>query len=287
VQNNVFYTNKTLHVRGKLVDLQTPRVMGILNLTPDSFYDGGKFTDEKSILTHVENMLRDGATFIDIGGYSSRPGAIHISEADEMNRVLPAIQSISKKFPEALLCIDTFRASVARRAIESGACIINDISGGELDPLMFNTVADLGVPYILMHMRGTPQTMTTLTQYDNLLHDIVIYFQKKISQLQNLGVKDIVIDPGFGFAKTADQSYQILENLDYLQILGMPILAGLSRKSMIWKKLGTTPEGALNGTTVLNTVALLRGASILRVHDVKEAHECLLLTRSPGLGKQV
>ena len=287
MQNNVFYTNKTLHVRGKLVDLQTPRVMGILNLTPDSFYDGGKFTDEKSILTHVENMLRDGATFIDIGGYSSRPGAIHISEADEMNRVLPAIQSISKKFPEALLCIDTFRASVARRAIESGACIINDISGGELDPLMFNTVADLGVPYILMHMRGTPQTMTTLTQYDNLLHDIVIYFQKKISQLQNLGVKDIVIDPGFGFAKTADQSYQILENLDYLQILGMPILAGLSRKSMIWKKLGTTPEGALNGTTVLNTVALLRGASILRVHDVKEAHECLLLTRSPGLGKQV
>lgn len=286
MQNNAFYTNKTLNVRGRLVDLSTPRVMAILNVTPDSFYDGGKFTDEQSILERVEKILAEGATFIDIGGYSSRPGAAHIPEEEELQRVLPVISLISRTFPEAMLCIDTFRSSVARKAVENGAVIVNDISGGEMDPQMFATVAALKVPYILMHMKGTPQTMTTLTQYDNLLHDIMGYFHKKISQLHALGIQDIVVDPGFGFAKTPEQSYEILNHLDYFQILGKPILAGLSRKSMIWKKLGTTPEGARNGTTALNTVALLKGASILRVHDVKEAIECIALIASPGAGQK-
>ena len=277
MQNNVFYTNKTLNVRGKLLDLSTPKVMGILNVTPDSFYDGGKFTGEKPVLDQVKKMLDEGASFIDVGGYSSRPGAAEISEEEEAVRVVPTIQFIIKNFPQCIISIDTFRSSTAIKAVEAGASIINDISGGEQDPRMFETVVSLDVPYILMHMRGTARTMTTLTAYSNLLKDITDYFHTKIHRLHQLGAKDIIIDPGFGFAKTAEQSFELLHHLDYFKILGQPILAGISRKSMIWKTLQTTTEGALNGTTALNTVALLKGASILRVHDVKEAVECIHL----------
>ena len=277
MQNNVFYTNKTLNVRGTLLDLSTPKVMGILNVTPDSFYDGGKFTGEEHLLNQVKKMLDEGASFIDVGGYSSRPGAADIAEEEEAARVVPAIQLITKHFPQCIISIDTFRSSIAIKSVEAGASIINDISGGEQDPRMFKTVVSLKVPYILMHMRGTPQTMTTQTAYSNLLKDITDYFHAKIHQLHQLGAKDIIIDPGFGFAKTADQSFELLHHLDYFKILGHPILAGISRKSMIWKTLNTTTEGALNGTTALNTVALLKGASILRVHEVKEAVECINL----------
>ena len=277
MQNNVFYTNKTLNVRGTLLDLSTPKVMGILNVTPDSFYDGGKFTGEKPVLNQVKKMLDEGASFIDVGGYSSRPGAAEISEEEEAVRVVPTIQFIIKHFPQCIISIDTFRSSTAIKAVEAGASIINDISGGEQDPRMFETVASLDVPYILMHMRGTARTMTTLTAYSNLLKDITDYFHTKIYRLHQLGAKDIIIDPGFGFAKTAEQSFELLHHLDYFKILGQPILAGISRKSMIWKTLNTSTEGALNGTTALNAVALMKGASILRVHDVKEAVECIRL----------
>lgn len=277
MQNNVFYINKTLNIGGRLLDLGTPRVMGILNVTPDSFYDGGKFTDEKSVLEHVKKMLDEGADIIDIGGYSSRPGATDITEGEEGERVVPVIQLILKNYPDAIISIDTFRSSIAKKAVAAGAMIINDISGGEQDPLMFETVACLNVPYILMHMRGTSKTMTKLTEYKDLIKDITDYFNKKIYQLRQLGVKDIVIDPGFGFAKTAEQNFELLHHLDYFKIMGVPILAGLSRKSMIWRTLNQAPEDALAGTTALNTAALLKGASILRVHDVKEAVACIKL----------
>ena len=277
MQNNGFYTNNTLNLGGRLLNLNTPGVMGILNVTPDSFYDGNKFTHTKSVLLHVKNMVEDGADLIDVGGYSSRPGAENISEHEEISRVEEVIRTIVKEFPNVPLSIDTFRASVARRAIEAGASMINDISGGEQDQAMFETVAELQVPYILMHMKGTPRTMTTLTNYENILKEITNYFQSKISQLHQKGVKDIIIDPGFGFAKNATQNFELLRHLDYFKILGKPILAGLSRKSMIWRTLETDPEGALNGTTALNTLALLKGASLLRVHDVKEARECIKL----------
>ena len=277
MQNNVFYTNKTLNVRGKLLDLSTPKIMGILNVTPDSFYDGGRFMDEEPILDQVKKMLDEGASLIDVGGYSSQPGASDISEEEETARVVPTIKLITKHFPQCIISIDTFRSSIAIKSVEAGASIINDISGGEQDPRMFKAVVSLNVPYILMHMRGTPQTMSTQTGYGNLLKDITDYFHSKIHQLHQLGAKDIIIDPGFGFAKTADQNFELLHHLDYFKILGHPILAGISRKSMIWKTLNTTTEGALNGTTTLNTVALLKGASILRVHDVKEAVDCTRL----------
>ncbi len=277
MQNNVFYTNKTLNVSGKLIDLRSPAVMGILNVTPDSFYDGGKFTVLDNIRSHVNDMLKEGAMFIDVGGYSSRPGAIDISEKEESERVLPVLELIVKEFPHALVSIDTFRSTIAKHAIEAGASIINDISGGDLDEKMFETVASLKVPYILMHMRGTPQTMKGLTQYDDLIKEMTLYFQEKIQTLHQIGVTDVIVDPGFGFAKTIEQSFEILRHLDAFQVLGKPILAGLSRKSMIWKTLGTDAKGALNGTTALNSIALLKGANILRVHDVKEAVECARL----------
>jgi dihydropteroate synthase len=277
MQSKIFSVNKTLNAGGKLIDLAQPKVMGILNLTPDSFYDGKKFNDEKAILTQVEKMLGEGADFIDVGGYSTRPGAEEISVDEELRRVLPAIKSILKNFPEAIISIDTFRSQVAKEAMEVGAVMVNDVSGGGLDEKMFSTVASLQVPYILMHMRGNPQTMTQQTNYDNLIKEVIDYFHSKIFQLQNLGVKDIVIDPGFGFAKTAEQNFEILNKLDQLQILGKPILVGISRKSMIWKTLKTNAQEALNGTTALNTIALLKGASILRVHDVREAKETILL----------
>ncbi len=224
-------------------------------------------------------MLEQGATFIDIGGYSSRPGASQVPEEEEKQRVMQVIATVAKHFPKVFLTVDTFRASVAREAVAAGASMINDITGGEGDVAMFATVAELNVPYVLMHMRGTPQTMTTLTKYDDLLVDIIDYFQKKLSVLRSYQVKDILLDPGFGFAKTADQSYRLLSHLDAFRMLGLPVLVGLSRKSMIYRTLATGPEEALNGTTVLNTVALMKGASILRVHDVREAVEAIQLVK--------
>lgn len=277
MQSKIFSVNKTLNAGGKLIDFSEPKVMGILNVTPDSFYDGFRYTDESAILKQAEKMIAEGADFIDVGGYSTRPGAEDISAETELERVLPAVEIILRKFPQATLSIDTFRSSVAKRAVESGALLINDISGGEYDNEMFSTVAALNVPYLLMHMKGTPQTMARLTSYDNLLKDIIDYFHQKIFKLQQLGVKDIIVDPGFGFAKTAEQNFELLNNLNQFQILGKPILAGLSRKSMIWKTLKKDPNGALNGTTALNTIALLKGASILRVHDVREAKEIIAL----------
>jgi dihydropteroate synthase len=277
VQSKLFSTNKTLNLQGKLVDLSVPKVMGILNVTPDSFYGGSRFAEPLAILRQVEKMITEGADFIDVGGYSSRPNATDVSEVEELERVLPAIQSIQKEFPNAIISIDTFRAEVAKQAVLNGASMINDISAGELDIKMLETVATLKVPYVAMHLRGTPQTMNQLTTYENLIKDITDYFHKKINQLHNLGIKDVVIDPGFGFAKTVDQNFELLNHLDYFQLLGKPLLVGLSRKSMIWRTLKTTPENALNGTTALHAVALMKGASILRVHDVKEAVETIRL----------
>jgi dihydropteroate synthase len=250
--------------------------MGILNVTPDSFFDGGRFTNEESILNQTEKMIKEGADIIDIGAYSSRPGATDIPVEEELGRMVRAVSSVHKNFPEIILSADTFRAEVAKAAIGEGASMINDISGGQ-DENMFETVASLQVPYVLMHMRGTPQTMTQLTQYDNLLKDLVDYFNVRIAKLHRLDVKDIIIDPGFGFAKTIEQNFELLARLRYFKILEKPILAGLSRKSFIRKTPGTTPEDALNGTISANTMALLQGASLLRVHDVKEAVDCIRL----------
>ena len=277
-----FKTNKTILVKEKIIDLSHPKVMGILNITPDSFFDGGKFTEETPILKQVEKMLNEGATFIDIGGYSSRPGAKEITEEEEKNRVIPAIDSVVKTFPDCLISIDTFRSSIAKLAVEAGAGLINDISGGSLDAKMPEVVATLQVPYILMHMKGTPQSMTSQATYENLLKEIINYFHQKIHAFQKLGVKDIIIDPGFGFAKNSDQNFELLTKLDWIKILERPILVGLSRKSMIWKSLTIQPQEALNGTTALHTIALLKGAGILRVHDVKEAVEVVKLVSMMG-----
>ena len=277
---NAFFERKTLNLQGKLVDLSEPKVMGILNVTPDSFYDGGRFfRDEAQLLQQVEKMLKEGATFIDIGGYSSRPGADEVSEEEEKRRVVNTVATVADHFPEALLSVDTFRASVAREAVAAGAKMINDISGGAGDEAMLRTVAELSVPYVLMHMRGTPQTMQMLTEYDDLVVELIDYFQQRLNTWQAHGVKDIVIDPGFGFAKTIAQNFTLLSHLDAFRMLGVPILAGLSRKSTIYRTLGVDPDEALNGTTVLNTVALMKGASILRVHDVREAVEAVQLVK--------
>ena len=255
-------------------------MMGILNVTPDSFFAGSRVESKKSLLDKAENMLTAGAAILDVGGYSPRPGAEHISEAEELERVTQAISDIIKSFPEAIISIDTFRATVAEAAVDAGAAMVNDISGGSLDDSMYKTVARLKVPYILMHMKGTPQNMVKQTDYDHLLTDLYAYFSKKVRQLQDLGVADIVLDPGFGFAKTKEQSYEVLRNLGYFKSLKLPLLAGLSRKSMIYKELGTSPEEALNGTSILNTIALMNGASILRVHDIKPAVEAVKLYKA-------
>jgi len=278
VESNFFFTNRTLNLHGRIVDLHTPKIMGILNVTPDSFYDGGRYQSIDLILQHVEKMLQEGATFIDIGGYSTRPGAEDISPEDELSRVLPVIKSIRQKFPEVFLSIDTFRSEVAAAAIQEGACMINDVTGGEGDPHMFEVAGNLQVPYVLMHMRGTPKTMNKLTEYANLLKDITDYFHGKVHKLQSAGVKDIILDPGFGFAKDLHQNFELLNKLEYFTMIGKPLLVGLSRKSMIWRTLGIPVEDALNGTTSLNTIAVLKGASILRVHDVKAASEVIKLT---------
>jgi dihydropteroate synthase len=274
----VFSPNKTLNLKGKLIDVSKPAVMGILNITPDSFYDGGRFTSDSNFLDQTERMLKEGAVFIDVGGYSSRPGAKEITIREEMNRVIPAIRSIVKAFPEAILSIDTFRSDVAEASVAEGACMINDISGGSLDEKMFETVARLKVPYVLMHMRGNPATMNSESQYENLLKEITTYFHSRIDKLHIAGVKDVIIDPGFGFAKTVQHNFQLMQRLEYLKILEKPLMVGLSRKSMVWRTLGIDAEHALNGTTVLNTIAVLKGANILRVHDVKQAVEVVKLT---------
>ncbi len=266
---------KSINCKGKLIDLTGPKVMGILNLTPDSFYDGGRFSSDKEILLQTEKMQREGATFIDIGAYSSRPGAIHLSEEEELSRILPTLEIIVKKFPEILISIDTFRSSVAEQSIALGACMINDISAGSLDSKMFNTIAKLQVPYILMHMKGTPQNMQNNTNYDNLIEDIIFYFSKKINQLRKLGVNDLILDVGFGFSKTTDQNYDLLNRLNLFKNLELPILTGISRKSMLCGYLDITSAEALNATTVANTIALIQGTNILRVHDVKEAIEAI------------
>ena len=268
---------QTLNCRGNLIDLSVPKVMGIINVTPDSFYDGGKTFSEKEILKQAERMLSEGATFLDVGGYSTRPGAEEISETEEIRRAVEAVESMLKRFPEALISVDTFRNEIAKKAVEAGAAMVNDVSGGTLDAEMYNIVAKLKVPYVLMHMRGTPKTMAKLTDYKNVTLEVLKDLAEKIALARAVGINDIVADPGFGFAKTREQSFQLLNNLELFQKLNVPILAGISRKSMIYKTLETSAENALNGTTSLNTIALLKGAKILRVHDVKEAVECVKL----------
>ena len=271
----------TINCKGQLIDLTTPKVMGILNVTPNSFFDGGKYqpgpSGESEMLSKVGKMLSDGATFIDIGVYSSKPNAEFVTEEEELDRIVPVVQSILKQYPEAMLSIDTFRSGVAASCIENGAAIINDISAGMLDAGMLEVIAKYNVPYIMMHMRGTPQTMQSMTDYDDIVKEMLFYFSERIHNARSLGINDLIIDPGFGFAKTLDQNYEVLQKLELFQMLELPLLVGFSRKSMIYKPLNTSSKEALNGTTVLNTVALTKGAKILRVHDVKEAVEAVTL----------
>lgn len=265
----------TINCKGKLIDLTIPKVMGILNLTPDSFYDGGKYKSERDILEQVETMRSRGATFIDLGAYSTRPGADEISTEEEMKRLMPVLELVLSEFPDALVSIDTFKSKVAQEALERGAALINDISAGLLDDAMIDVIAKYQVPYIMMHMRGNPKTMQEQTFYEDLLQEIMYYFSERLSVARSKGIIDVIIDPGFGFSKTLEQNYELLKNLDLLTMTDRPILAGLSRKSMIYKLLGTDAQHALNGTTALNVLALQKGTSILRVHDVAEAIECI------------
>lgn len=269
-------TNYYMNVNGRLLDLSTPQVMGILNVTPDSFYAGSRMQTETQIATRVEQMLEEGADMIDIGAYSSRPGAADISVQEEMDRLRAGLRIVHRMHPDAIVSVDTFRAAVACMCVEEyGVAIVNDISGGEMDKDMFPTVARLGVPYVLMHMQGTPQNMQQQPHYDSLLGDIFRYFARKVQQLRDLGAKDIVLDPGFGFGKTLEHNYELLAHLEDFRIFGLPLLVGVSRKSMVYNLLGTTPAEALNGTTAVNTVCLMRGADILRVHDVRQAVEAI------------
>ena len=276
-KNKNLNTLITLECNSKLLDLSTPAIMGILNLTDDSFYDGGQHNSIKKALLQTEKMLDDGAKIIDIGAYSSRPKAKHISHDEEWQRLEKTLQIINKEFPQAILSVDTFRSEIARRSIDNGADIINDISAGNLDPQMFDTVADLNVPYIMMHMQGTPQTMQDNPHYNCIEKEVVNYFLNKVKTLQQKGLSKIIIDPGFGFGKTLEHNYQLLNNLEELHTLELPLLVGVSRKSMVYKVLETDAKNSLNGTTAINTLCLSKGASILRVHDVKEAIECVKL----------
>lgn len=270
---------KTINIQGKLIDLSTPLVMGILNITPDSFFSESRKENIKSALQRVEEIITQGGTIIDIGAQSTRPSATILSDKDELDRLKPILCAINKEYPDAILSIDTFYSKVAKRSVEEyNVAIVNDISGGEIDPQMFSTVAQLNVPYILTHMRGTPQTMQQMTSYDNLFQDISFYFSKKIARLHLLGVKDIIVDPGFGFSKDTFQNFELMKYLSFFQNFDLPLLVGISRKSLICKLLNIEPDAALNGTTVLNTYSLLNGANILRVHDVKEAIETIKLT---------
>ncbi|MGO4771359.1 dihydropteroate synthase [Flavobacterium sp. W22_SRS_FK3] len=272
-----------INCKGQLIDLSIPKVMGILNVTPNSFFDGGKYKNEAEIISQVQKMLTDGATFIDIGAYSSKPSAEFVSEKNEIERIVPVIELVLKHFPETLLSIDTFRSEVAKISIENGAAIINDISAGELDDKMFGVIAQYNVPYIMMHMRGNPQTMQSLTKYDDIAKEMLFYFSEKVQQARRLGINDLILDPGFGFAKTNDQNYEVLQKMELFNSLDLPVLTGVSRKSMIYKTLDNSAQEALNGTTVINTIALTKGAKILRVHDVKEAMECVTLLNKISL----
>jgi dihydropteroate synthase len=267
----------TINCNSRLIDLNLPKVMGILNVTPNSFYDGGKHNEINSIMHQADKMLLEGADFIDIGAYSSKPSGEFVSEEEEIKRLVPIIKELVDHFPSIVLSVDTFRANVAKVAVEHGAVIINDISAGLLDEKMLETVADLKVPYIMMHMRGNPQTMQSLTNYEDIVKEMIFYFSERIQKARSFGISDIVIDPGFGFAKTLEQNYEVLHKMELFSMLELPLLAGISRKSMIYKVLENSPQEALNGTSVLNTIALQKGAKILRVHDVKEAVECIKL----------
>lgn len=287
-KDTFFSRNFSLNCNGQYIDLHVPKIMGILNITPDSFYDGGRYTTKEAILNRVAVLLDEGADFIDVGAYSSRPGAQDISPEEELKRLHFALAIIREKYPDAILSVDTFRAEVSRTVVKDyNVAIINDISSGEADPEIFETIAELQVPYILMHMKGTPQNMQLNPTYDNMVKEIFSFFSKKISQLRSLGVNDIIIDPGFGFGKTITHNYQLLNQLDTFKIFELPMMIGLSRKSMIYKILNTTPEEALNGTTVLHTLALINGANILRVHDVAPAVETLRLLERYDTGSTV
>lgn len=275
MQDKLSNKKTTLNFGGKLEDINDPLVMGILNLTPDSFYDGGKNSSVELSIKNVKKMLLDGADIIDVGAYSSRPGAKHISEQEEMDRLIPVLSQIHSQFPTLKISVDTFRSNVAKEAVKNGAVIINDISGGDLDTEMWETVADLHVPYILMHMQGNPQNMQNDPHYENVLDDVILALSSKVNKMTQMGIHDIIIDPGFGFGKTLEQNYKILAHLREFEMLGHPVLVGVSRKSMIYNLLDTDAEHALNGTTALHTLALERGANFLRVHDVKEAKEAV------------
>lgn len=276
VEDTHFHSNNLIRIKDKLLDLSSPQVMGIVNCTPDSFYKESRKQTENQVLKQVEKHLSEGASIIDLGGYSSRPGADEVSCEEELKRVIPIIQTIKKEF-NPIISLDTFRAEVARQGLENGIDIINDISAFEIDNELINVLGKYKCPYILMHMNGTPSTMKQNTSYENLFNDIIRFLTIKIQKLKEIGINDVVIDPGFGFGKTIEQNYELLYNLESFKMLKKPILVGISRKSMIYNKLNTSPENSLNGTTVLNTVALNNGASILRVHDVKEAKQCVQL----------
>jgi dihydropteroate synthase len=277
---------KSINCKGKLFNFEIPKIMGILNVTPDSFYDGGKFTTINNIKLHLDNLVENGADIIDIGAYSSRPGATPINSAEELNRLRPVFELIIKSYPDLIVSVDTFRAEIASWAVKNyGIAIINDISSGEMDSNMFESVAQLQVPYIMMHMHGTPENMQKKPIYNNVVEDIIKYFSFKLEQLKNLGIHDTILDPGFGFGKTIEHNYQILNNLHEFKVFSMPLMAGLSRKSMIYKYLNCSPEHALNGTTVLNSIALLEGVDILRVHDVLEAKQTIQLIQKCRMSK--
>lgn len=281
-EKNFFEPKQSLNIKGRLIDLSTPKVMGILNITPDSFYNNSRTKTIDEALIKAAQFLNEGATFIDVGGYSSRPGAQDISINEETDRLVPVVESLVKAFPEAIISIDTFRAKVAQETIEAGAHIINDIAAGDMDEQMFETVAKLQVPYIMMHMQGTPQNMQQNPTYNNVLLEVIDYLAKKVAALKVLHIHDVIIDPGFGFGKTIEHNYELLRQMEAFKIFKLPVLVGFSRKGMIYKTLGTTAAEALNGTSVLNTIALQKGAGILRVHDVKEAVECVRLVEKLG-----
>jgi dihydropteroate synthase len=273
--DHIFQRKTTINCRGKLIDLSTPKVMGVINITPDSFYDGGQTNTIEKAVAQAEKHLSEGATFLDIGGYSSRPDAPHISEEEELNRVLPVIREISTSFPDSILSVDTFRSRIAEKAVEQGAAIINDISAGDIDPEMLAVIAALQVPYIAMHMKGTPQTMQNNPNYGNVIEEIIYYFSKKIDDINCKGINDVILDVGFGFGKSIEDNYQLLNQLSAFKLFKIPILTGVSRKSMLYKPLEITPEKALNATSIAHTIALQKGSNILRVHDVKAAIECI------------
>ncbi len=278
-----FNPKKTLNVGGSLLSLHTPIVMGILNATPDSFFAQSRVQNEEAILQRAQTMIAEGAAILDLGGYSTRPNAPEVSEQEELQRVIWVVELLKSNFPQVPISIDTFRASVAQSAVAKGATIINDISGGQMDDKMFETIAQLQLPYILTHTRGTPQNMMQLTNYENFIKEILDYFEIRISRLYQLGVKDIILDLGFGFAKTIEQNFELLGKLEVFKMFNLPLLVGVSRKSMVYKTLNCTADESLNGTTVLHTAALLQGASILRVHDVREAKEAIILCEKLNL----